>query len=239
MNKILFSFLLALFIAHPASSELLTNPYDTRHGFVINLPGGWEEAPEDAMKLLSRYSYGFQENTGQSWFTTYPYILIQVNDSKRIRESNLKNTDRLTLEFEREIEHTIYEKNIPVLEHHIDDVYYDADRKALFSTLVMVQDDDNAFQVFSAMVLTQKGYINFLYFLEDSDDADQQFMLFKDIIENVELDEDMVFTSRMSDYFMGLSQWGKKFLSSPANGFIVLFVCLVIWWSRGHLFGIK
>lgn len=239
--KTIIPLLMILLQSSWAFSSNLINRYDTDHGFSISFPFGWEAVPDNILKKFPSdvtYQYGYQENPGDLWFQTYPYMLIHVNNSERLTESAIRDTDKISNDMDTSLERYIYANNMPIKEHHIETIYYREENRTLHSILVMTHNDTSTVKVLSAMTLTAKGYISMMCFLDDSK-VDQDTSLFEEIIDNVRLDDNMVFTPRFSDHFIFFEKWKKNFFSSPQNGFIVLFLCLGIWWSRNKIFGIK
>ena len=240
MRKILVLFLVIICHASAASSLNLINQTRTDHGFTIHFPFGWEQIPEKILKLYpsdTGFQYGFQERPSGLWFQKSPYILIEVNEKERLNEKNVKNTDTVTQDMEKEIENMIYQQNIQISHHAVEQVRYDHDRKILYARLSMTQMNAVTLRVLTAMLLTEKGYINVLCFLNEGNDPDFYSGLFDEVVDNIRLDEGMAFVPRFSDHFMAMEKWKKRFLGSPKNGLIILFICLGIWWSREKFFG--
>lgn len=197
--------------------------------------------PDNVLKRYSadvKYDYGFQENPGDSWFQNSPYMLIQVNDTQRMKEGEFRDTDKVIRDLEKEMERMMYDNNFPLKNYSVENVKYDDENKILYTALTMVQTDNSPFVIRSAMLLTEKGYIQFLFFIGNQD-ADYYSDVFDQIITHIHLDKNMVFIPRISDHFMFIQKWKDNLFSSPKNGFIFLFICLGIWWSREKLFGIK
>lgn len=80
-----------------------------KDGFAITLPDAWVEIPGDiieayekeAAKLVQNaqavnYDYGFQLKTAKGWLT-HPYFLIQVKNTGRISEHQLKEFEGISV----------------------------------------------------------------------------------------------------------------------------------------------
>lgn len=241
LKKIIYILVLLIY-SSPAFCINLINQNETSHGFTINLPFGWEQIPETILEKYPsdmKFHYGFQESPGGLWFQKTPYILIGINDKERMYENEVSDINRVTKELEKEIESMLYEKNIAVKNHSIENVHYDNDNKVLHSELIITKVDARSFIVLTSMIMTEKGYINLLCFFDDKNDYDYYSVLFDQIVANIQLDDDLVFKSRFSDHFMFFEKWKKSFFNSPQNGLIILFILLGVWWSREKILGQK
>jgi hypothetical protein len=91
-------------VSTASASELKKN------GFSISLPDEWVEIPRDVIdayeKEIARlapnapaphYDYGFQLGSSQNWFE-YPYILVQINNTGRIPESQLEKFEAYNIQ---------------------------------------------------------------------------------------------------------------------------------------------
>jgi hypothetical protein len=83
-----------------------------KDAFSITLPDGWVEIPRDILDAYQKeaakavtnagqvnYDFGFQLDSGENWLT-YPYILIQVKNTGRIPENQLKEFESVSVQKE-------------------------------------------------------------------------------------------------------------------------------------------
>ena len=109
MSKHLQQILVFFLIMFSAVSIIQADEYQ-KNEFSISLPSGWIEMPRDIIdsyeKALSKaapdfplqhYDYGFQRISSKNWFE-YPYILIQVKNTGRIPENELKKLDQISVQ---------------------------------------------------------------------------------------------------------------------------------------------
>jgi hypothetical protein len=100
-----FALLACLALNSGAFAKVVQKP-----GFSISLPDGWVEIPQSVLraaekelgrqapnaKTIPKYDYGFQSGGAKTWMR-YPYILIQVNNTGRIPESELKSLTKIKI----------------------------------------------------------------------------------------------------------------------------------------------
>ncbi|MBU1167929.1 MAG: hypothetical protein KKD44_00045 [Proteobacteria bacterium] len=236
MNKIVLFFLMVTLFPSTVFSDSLINRFSAEEGFVIHLPFGWEQIPGKALKEYSpdvSYHYGFQERPGGQWFQNTPYMLILINDEERISESEVKDIDTMVAEEKKAIQKVIYSMNLPIKDFYIDDAHYDEENKIFYSTMVFIQTDAQSVTALSALILTENGHIGLTCYIDEKDSPSRYYDLFHKMVENIQLDDELVFVPRFSDNFKFMDRFKKmSFKPSPKIALLALVFCLSLWGLR-------
>lgn len=182
----------------------------TERGFTITLPDEWSQIPDETLKAYlekiyqmapdmkrQNYDYGFQLSINPDWFT-YPYILIQVNNSGRITENRLIE---LAEQAEDLIEGASKAENAlhgVLSEMDIGNAVYDEEFRTLFSTMSAEVTGIGRIKGLIAVILTNRGSINFFgYALEE--EYDLYSILYTDVVHQIVFDPKLEYKPRLTD----------------------------------------
>lgn len=160
--------LLALALA-PMCLPALANEVLEKGDFSITLPNGWVEIPRDELEEYSKavsqqapdappqhYAYGFQADGASRWLS-YPYILIQEDESGRISPPVL---DKLTSYSMDDIEKKTGDAMKPLIDSfETGSVYRDKEHNMLWMELSMQVSGVGQVKALTGFVPTQKGHI--------------------------------------------------------------------------------
>ena len=97
-------------VADPINHDPFASEIMQKKGFSISIPSGWVEIPKDTIEVFEKelnkaapnhpaqhYDYGFQLKSSKKWLE-YPYILVQVKNTGRIPESQLKKIESYSVQ---------------------------------------------------------------------------------------------------------------------------------------------
>ncbi len=161
--------ILVLIISSGVFGQAYGSKQYQKSGFSISLPDGWVEIPRDIIDVFEKeifvpnvpkqhYDYGFQLEASQHWFE-YPYILVQIKDTGRIPERQLKKIKECPIQkaFDK------HEKALGPLVSGFQassKMYYDKHAKTLWLRAEMdVVNNIGPIVSLIGMVLTEEGLI--------------------------------------------------------------------------------
>ncbi|MDM8549145.1 hypothetical protein QUF72_03670 [Desulfobacterales bacterium HSG2] len=205
--------IILLIAACSASKEnLLTNTakehnelrkeFDTAHGFTVVLTERWTEVPKDFLEKFrlftkqiagktkfpeSSWDYAYQVSGSRSMFK-YPFILIHVEETGKVSEASLKESE-LRAKLKEGLKKTEMHSNVCKLsDAELGESFYDSDNHILFSEARMNIQDTGTVVGLSASRLTERGVIHFMgYALEPG--ADRHIEFYKNVVRKIKLSE--------------------------------------------------
>jgi hypothetical protein len=232
--------LLALGFSAFVSLAFATGDFQ-KPGFTLSLPDGWIEIPQEVLTSVRdelvrqatnakvpKYDYGFQLETAQNWME-YPYVLVQVSNTGRVPEHQLKSMPKMDLN--------------EMLKNNA------ADLKSLMSnvTLGQMQYDETAHVVWvtyrsdvvgigkvqgiSGLIPTEKGYLQVHCYSTESN-FQTYLPIFRQIVTSVAISPGLAYKPRWADNSPILSgiDWSqvaaKAIGGAIIGGLIALFAAL-------------
>lgn len=208
--------------------------------FSISLPDGWVGIPKDVIneneQKIARATpnipaqhadYGFQLGSAKNWFA-YPYILIQVRNTGRIPESQLKQAEGYSIK-----ESINKHKNDwgPVMSDiQAGKMYYDKDAKLIWLRMEMEVVGVGQISGLSAMVPTEKGFIQVnAYSLKNDFSMYEQMFISSamSVTPNIELAYKPRWSDNLPPAVSGID-WGQVVSKAIAGAIIGLIVALFI-----------
>jgi len=215
------------------ASQKFTKP----EGFTLRLPSEWIEIPEQILNehikqsetLLQKekssgFDYGFQLSPKEYWLQP-PYILIDVDNSLgRVSESEFKNIPKLNEIFAKGIDDFLKSSNDIINDVNFEMPAYDSENHIFWFKITSEFENAEKIKMISGFVLTQKGILKiFCYTAEE--DYNQYVNLFKDIILNVQIDEQLRYKVAFLDSYPSLQKvdWAKVIAYGILGALFLLF----------------
>jgi hypothetical protein len=181
----------------------LSKAYRIDEGVTLHLPDNWTEIPKEQLDEMTRlitanlgvaapkYDFGFQLE-GTEYFS-YPYMIVTINNTGRINESELSNIKRIEKELGRAFDSAEQELDSLVENVNMGEQVYDEDGKRLISKAKTdVAGVGSVFMVLD-LQLTGRGYIQFMLYCEESQ-YDKYDEIFSHIINGVEITGDALYS---------------------------------------------
>jgi len=225
-----------VFFSHAFAAVTIQKP-----AFTLSLPDGWVEIPQDVLSAMRanlkrqapsakvpKYDYGFQLETSKNWME-YPYVLVQVSDTGRIPEHQLKSMPKIDLN-ETVKNQTAGLQSI-MSNATLGKMQYD---EAAHVVWIIVQIDvANAgkIQGLSGLIPTEKGIVQVHAYSTESN-FQAYLPIFRQIITSTTVPPDLTYKPRWTDSIPLLSSidWdqvaGKAIVGGVIGGLIALFVGL-------------
>jgi hypothetical protein len=215
-----------------------------KNGFSISLPDEWVEIPEDVIdtteeklaKLnpnaqMPKADYGFQLSSSKNWFE-YPYILIIINNSGRIPESQLKKLEEYP--FKKVFNETQNELSSIISDLEAGKIVYDKQAKLMWMRTEANVPPEGLISGISCMVPTETGFIQISgYSLRDN------FPIYEAIFQSVALsvspEPQLAYKSKWSDSLppaLAGIDWGKVAGKAIVYGLIGGIIALIIGFKK-------
>lgn len=215
-------------------------------GFTLSLPDGWIEVPQDVLTSVSnelvrqapnakirKYDYGFQLETGQHWMA-YPYVLVQVSNSGRVPEHQLKSMPKMDLN--EMFKNKAADLKSIMSNATLGQMQYDETAHVVWITFQSDVVDIGKVQGISGLIPTEKGYLQVHCYAEESN-FQTYLPAFRQIVTSVAVSPELVYKPRWTDNSpilsgMDWSQVAVKAIGGAIGGAIIagliaLFVALM------------
>jgi len=202
------------------SAAAAEKDFPTQQGFTIVLSDDWVEIPRNVLDDLSatmarmssapvqKWDYGYQLASATNW-AQYPYILVQVKEEGRIRESELANYKKVSADMNEGLKKAEKSMDGILSDSTMGETVYDDQNHILFSTMQMNVRAIGPVLGVTAVKLTEKGAVQFMgYTLEK--DASIYVPFYKKAAIDVRLPEDLVYKPRASDSGFDWSHVGRS-----------------------------
>jgi len=207
---------LSIFLLCSAFSEPVNKSYPTKDGFTITMSDTWMPIPKNVLNAYTKalqqfapnmekqvYDYGFQLASNKNWLT-YPYILIQVKNTGKVPEKELKNLTKFQQQVELGASNAseALGKTISVLSS--GDTVYDEALHIVYSIVNLDVQQAGKVKALISMIMTNQGSIN-LYGYALESEFDQYSTFYMDVARNVQIDEIFRYTTGPKirwDYFL-------------------------------------
>uniref|UniRef100_I2Q564 Uncharacterized protein n=1 Tax=Desulfovibrio sp. U5L TaxID=596152 RepID=I2Q564_9BACT len=189
--------------------------------FSITLPPGWISVPANIIKStedeivsrsnkpsIQRNDYAFQQNNTSRWFS-YPYILIQINNSGRIQEAKLQKISEQS--FQNSFNKEEKELNGLVSDFKEERKYYDEKQKILWVFSTANVPTVGAISVVEGIIPTNIGYVKIFCYAVDKNAISYQ-PIFQSIISSITPSEESAYRTTVYDIlppFIVDIDWGK------------------------------
>ena len=192
------------------SASAAIKEFPTQQGFTVVLTDDWIEIPKDVLDQLSRqmaqvstakiqkWDYGYQLATGTNW-AAYPYILVQVKEEGRIRESELANFKKVHTEMDKGLKEAEDSTGGFLSGATLGETVYDDQNHILFTSMQMNVQKIGPVVGLTAIKLTEKGAIQFMgYTLEK--EADHYVPFYKKAAIDLRLPADLIYNPHANDF---------------------------------------
>jgi len=235
---------LGICIGSPCFGAELPREERTAHGITFHLPAGWKPIPREVLdsyceamaKMAPKaakqsYDYGFQPADSAKWFA-YPYLLVQVNRSGRIPESQFESMKRVEQAMSRGMEKTRDAMSSFASGARLGETAYDPAAHILWTRIALDVKGTGTVRGVVGVVLTETGFVQVSGYAKDAEYS-RYSPLFEAIIRNIALGEDMKYRPRAgeSPAPAPVMDWGtvlvNGLIGAAAAGVIALIVLLV------------
>lgn len=176
--------------------------------FTLSLPDGWVEIPQNVLSTMQaelkrqapnakipKYDYGFQRETSNKWIE-YPYILIQVVNTGRIQEHQLKSMPKIDLN-ERLKDRTTTLQSI-MSNAVVGKMQYDEAAHIVWITTQSDVVNVGKIQGLSGLIPTEKGFVQ-VHAYSTEPDFQNYLPIFRQIITSTTVSPDLAYKPRWSD----------------------------------------
>ena len=244
-----------------SGTELKTHSYDTniqwtfntRDDFEISLPAGWVQIPKNVLneyfkelQVLSPglikdyfdYDYGFQRNALTEGLS-YPYILIQVKNSGRIPEAQLKSVSSVENAIQESIKGATKQASQSIqsmfTSSHIETgkSVYDSDLHIFWTQMESSVPGVGKVKAIIAMLLTERGVLNVLCYAR-SEEYEGYLPLFEKIVKGISFSETLRYKPQVTDSIPVVSSihWDEIVPKAFSRGIAFSIIFLIISWLR-------
>lgn len=184
-----------LIMGYTITYSIASHEFNIDSGVNITLPEDWDIIPDEIIEEvmnnllkesnieIPKYDYGFQKDTTNGYFI-FPYFLVQINNGKRVPESEIESLNELTDAFNTSAKEQDFAGLITNIS--VGDFYYDSTGKRIIG-VTETTSNDAKLKGINVIQLTQNGYIN-LYFYSLEPDFNQYDEEFFQIINNIHVD---------------------------------------------------
>ena len=230
----LFSFFVFCFVAGSTlAAPELSQRFETKDDFTVWLPPDWKAIPPDVLRAYGEvlakaapnvprqtYEYGFQQAAAHNRFT-YPYILIQVKNTGRIPEAQLKSVRRTAAAMNEGAQKFSSALSKVVSGVSLNETVYDADFHILWSKIAAQVVGVGPILGLVGVRLTENGVVQIMGYAKESEYAEYA-PLFEAIIKQAEIAEYARYKPRMIDAipFVNRINW-TEVLGGAVGGGIV------------------
>ena len=226
----LFAIVNLLLLSATAAEKI----FPTQHGFTVVLSDEWVEIPRTVLDDLSatmarissapiqKWDYGYQLASATNW-AQYPYILVQVKEDGRIRESELANYKKMTSALDEGMKKAQKSMDGILSDSTMGETIYDDQNHILFSTMQMNVRAIGPVVGVTAVKLTEKGAVQFMgYTLEK--DSSVYVPFYKKAAIDLRLPDDLVYVPRASD--SGFNVEHGAFIGGIVGGAVGVLIML-------------
>jgi hypothetical protein len=211
-------------------------------GLTLSLPDGWMEIPQDVLTSvrdelvrqapnakIPKYDYGFQLETGQNWMA-YPYILVQVSNSGRVPEHQLKSMPKMDLN--EMFKNKAADLKSLMSNASLGQMQYDETAHVVWITFQSDVVGTGKVQGISGLIPTEKGYLQVHCYSEESN-FQTYLPTFRQIVTSLAVSPDLAYKPRWTDNSPILSgmDWSQVAVKAIGGaiiaGLIALFAALM------------
>jgi hypothetical protein len=213
----------------------------TAQGITFHLPAGWKPIPKDVLDAYCEavakmapnaakqsYDYGFQLAESAKWFD-YPYILVQVNRSGRISESQFESMKKVEQDMARGMEKTRDAMSSFASGARLGEPVYDPASHILWTRIVLDVKGAGMVRGVVGVVLTERGFIQVSGYAREMD-FPSYAPVFEAIIRNIALGDELKYRS-LSGESLKPMDWGKVLrnglIGAAIAGVLALILTLV------------
>ena len=220
------------------SAAAAEKDFPTQNGFTVVLSDDWVEIPKEVLDNLSaamarmstapvqKYDYGYQLASATNW-AQYPYILVQVKEDGRVRESELASYTKMTSDMDEGMKKAQKSMGGLLSDSRLGETIYDDKNHVLFTTMEMNVHEIGTVVGMTSVKLTEKGTIQFMgYTLEK--DAGVYVPFYKKAAIDLRLPEDLAYKPRASDSGFDWSHVGRSAIIGAVVGGMVGLVRMFI-----------
>lgn len=209
IKTFLLTTFLNLILITSAPAEPLTRDYPTKDGFTVKMSENWKPIPKNVLDAYTIalekfapnmqkqvYDYGYQLASNENWLV-YPYILIQIKNTGKVPQRELRNLKKLQHQIELSASNAseALGKVISVL--NSGDMIYDETNHIVFSIFTMDVEKAGKVKGLISVILTNQGSIN-LYGYALESEFDKYSAFYMDVAKNIQVNETLRYTAGLN-----------------------------------------
>lgn len=208
------------------SAVELAGSFRIDDGVTLYLPDDWTEISREQLDEMSslitsnlgisspRYNYGYQLKGTEPF--KYPYMLVIINNTGRIRESEFSNIKKVTKELESAYDSAEKEMKSIIDNVSLGEQVYDEDGKRLISKAVTDVAGVGSVVMVVDMQLTSRGFVQFMFYCTESQ-YPKYGEIFSQIINGVEVTGDAMYSSTGANQKTGTKAAGTDNASGDTS----------------------